>query len=68
MKYIFRIITLPFAWVLWTIYYSKEWIKNGGGLTFKTPSTGRYINPIDFYNKMEELNNNLNKINEREYK
>jgi hypothetical protein len=68
MKYILRILVLPFAWTIWTIYYSKEWVKDGGKLTFNIPQTDDYISPSDFYSKMNELNNNLNKINERKYR
>ena len=59
MKYILRILVLPFAWVLWTVQLSVKWVQSGGDLTVKG---GRnVINPEELLEEIKKLNNNLEK-------
>lgn len=61
MKYIKRILTLPFAWVLWTVALSIQWIRFGGNLTVKAEQN--VINPEELLAEIKRLNINLEKTN-----
>ena len=56
MKIILRILTLPFAWLLWTIHYTYHWVKYGGELVIKDKPV---IKPEDFYRILTEVNERL---------
>lgn len=56
MKIILRILTLPFAWILWTIHYSYYWVKNGGELVIKDKPI---IKPEEFYRLLTEVSERL---------
>lgn len=56
MKIILRIISLPIAWLLWTIHYSYHWVKNGGSILINDKPL---IKPEEFYVKLLEVNNRL---------
>ena len=61
MKYILRIIVLPFAWVIWTIQLSVKWVQYGGEITIKGGKN--VINPEELLEEIKKLNNNLEKYN-----
>ena len=61
MKYIKRILMLPFAWVLWTISLSIQWIRFGGNLIVKAEKN--VINPEELLSELKRLNINLEKTN-----
>ena len=61
MKYILRILMLPFAWVLWTVAYSIKWVKYGGNLGINDKSP---IKPGEFYALLKEVNDKLDKLND----
>ena len=59
-RILLRIITLPLAWVLWTINYSYKWIVYGGelGINEKTPK----ISPEEFMKILKEVSEKLDKF------
>ena len=59
MKYIRRILLLPFAWVLWTVAYSIRWVKYGGELKLHGKDVD--YDPKAMYEEIKRLNNNLEK-------
>ena len=61
MKYIKRILMLPFAWVLWTFALSIKWVRDGGDLIIKAKEG--QINPEELLTEIKKLNNNLEKYN-----
>ncbi|MCK9429201.1 MAG: hypothetical protein M0R17_04295 [Candidatus Omnitrophica bacterium] len=58
MKYIKRILMLPFAWVLWTFYYSFAWVKNGGEVNIYL-SDKPVIDPKELMSLLRDLNTNI---------
>ena len=61
MKYIKRILMLPFAWVLWTVAYSIRWVKYGGEL--RVHDKDKSYDPKELLAEIKKLNNNLEKHN-----
>ena len=59
MKYIKRLLLLPFAWILWTVYYSIKWVRYGGQLQIN--SSEEVINPKELLAEIKRLNDNLEK-------
>jgi hypothetical protein len=56
MKYIKRILMLPFAWVVWTFYLSFRWIKYGGDLAIHGKDAP---NPDELMSLLRDLNRNI---------
>ena len=52
---------LPFAWVLWTLSLSIQWIRYGGNLIVKAEHN--VINPEELLSELKRLNVNLEKNN-----
>lgn len=52
---------LPFAWVLWTLSLSIQWIRFGGNLIVKAEKN--VINPEELLSELKRLNINLEKDN-----
>jgi len=61
MKYIKRILMLPFAWILWTVAYSIIWVQYGGELALH--SKDKSYDPKEMLVEIKKLNNNLEKFN-----
>ena len=59
MKYIKRILMLPFAIVIMLFHYSILWVKNGGELLLFDGKP--IIKPEEFYRKMCEVNEMMSK-------
>ena len=67
MKYIKRILMLPFAVVLWLFYFAIDWVKYGGELRVNNGKP--VIKPEEFYkllidtsSKLSTTNDKLNKL------
>ena len=56
MKYIIRILMLPFAIIMWIIYYSYQWVKYGGTLVLNKEN---HVTPSELLEAMKLLNKNL---------
>ena len=52
---------LPFAWALWTLSLSIQWIRYGGNLIVKAEHN--VINPEELLSELKRLNINLEKTN-----
>jgi len=59
---ILRILLLPFAWILWTIIYSKKWILEGGELAIGINKDS--INPRELLLEIKTLNGKIEILNE----
>ena len=56
MRILIRIITLPLAWLLWTISYTYHWIRYGGELQVNIKPI---IKPEEFYRLLTEVSERL---------
>lgn len=56
MKYIKRILMLPFALIIWSYYLSIRWIRYGGYLTIHGQDTP---NPDELLSLLRDLNTNI---------
>jgi len=59
MKYIKRILMLPFAWIMWTFYLSIKWIQYGGDLVINGKNS---INLKDLESLLRDLNTNVHTL------
>lgn len=55
---------LPFVWVVWTFYYSFQWVKYGGVLTIhsKPEVIETPINIKNLFGLMKDLNTNIHTL------
>lgn len=53
MKILMRLISLPFAWVIWTVKYSYDWLRYGGGLFVNSEKP--VISPEVFIEEIRDL-------------
>ena len=64
MKYIKRILMLPFAVVVWVFYFTIDWVRYGGQLTVNKGKP--VISPEEFHRLLteisEKLSDNLNNL------
>jgi hypothetical protein len=57
MKYIIRILVLPFAIILWVVSSSIKWIQYGGELRINLSK--EVVNPVELRDLLKDLNQNI---------
>jgi len=60
MKYIKRILLLPFMIILWTVSVSIKWIKYGGELRVNTGQP--IVDPVELMSLLRDLNRNIHTL------